>query len=357
MRDTLTKMIMAAVRAPSGDNKQHWRFEVGGETIKLYHTAAEAPMFDHQHCATLFSCGAVIENMTVAAQEYGYNCAVVLFPEPSNETLVATLTFAPSSGGGHSPLFSAIDTRATNRNPHNHAPLTKDEKATLYSVASGTDLIGTIKLIEDRDTMRAVAKASTTYESLIFQNRELHDALFGNIRWTKEEAERTKDGLYIRRLGLSALDQQSIGMLKSWSILGVLQRLGIARIIGAVTAQKSVKKYLTSGAMCAVIMPTRSREAFVNAGRLGERLWLTATSLGLQAQPISGVLFLANRLLDGKTASYSETQAELLRSAVAAFKDCFDERDGEVLFVLRIGKGAPQKVRSHRKEPTIDYRD
>ncbi|MGD8241945.1 MAG: ThiF family adenylyltransferase, partial [Desulfobacterales bacterium] len=73
-------ILQAAIRAPSGDNCQPWRFRVDQNRISLHlRPEVDRSLFNVDQYASLIACGAAVENMRLAASRYGFEARVNLF--------------------------------------------------------------------------------------------------------------------------------------------------------------------------------------------------------------------------------------------------------------------------------------
>jgi hypothetical protein len=61
-------IIEQGIQAPSGDNGQPWKFSYRDNIIELYlNKEADRSFFNFRQIASIISCGAVLENMRLAA--------------------------------------------------------------------------------------------------------------------------------------------------------------------------------------------------------------------------------------------------------------------------------------------------
>ena len=107
---TLSKILDLAVQAPSGDNCQPWKFSRDGDQLLLINDIGRGRHFlNVAQRASLIASGAVLENISIAANAEGLDADVTLFPYGDEDPTVAALRFNPRAG----PLdgltgFSAI---------------------------------------------------------------------------------------------------------------------------------------------------------------------------------------------------------------------------------------------------------
>src|SRR5882672_7454414 len=114
-RDLIDKILEAAIRAPSGENSQPWRFKVEGDRVWLLnYPDADRSLYNFHQNGSLVSHGTVIANMRIAAQHLGLEATVKLFPDDTKENLVATIDFK-EVGPEVALLYDVIGKRVTNR--------------------------------------------------------------------------------------------------------------------------------------------------------------------------------------------------------------------------------------------------
>src|SRR5689334_7861001 len=97
MTNFQTRLLAAAVRAPSGDNCQPWRFRFDGDGAVVITPDLERAksFFDYENRATALSVGAVIENMRVQAASEGLATKTV-YGDDDRQHFSATLLFSPN---------------------------------------------------------------------------------------------------------------------------------------------------------------------------------------------------------------------------------------------------------------------
>ena len=81
-----------------------------------------------------------------------------------------------------------------------------------------------------------------------------------------------------------------------------------------------------------------------------QRIWLTATSLGLSVQPMAGTLYLLQYLGPDAKNFLGPSQRALLEKARSLFSQALplDERQSPIL-LFRLGYGAPPSATSLRR--------
>lgn len=86
-------LLRYAVLAPSPYNTQPWKFDVGTDSIDLIADRSRAlPVLDPHDRGLVISCGAVLENLLVAARYFEYSGSIEMFPDRAAPDWIARLT-------------------------------------------------------------------------------------------------------------------------------------------------------------------------------------------------------------------------------------------------------------------------
>jgi len=245
------------------------------------------------------------------------------------------------------PLYDAIDDRCTNRRPYRRVPLRQDLLETL-ALAVPRDGTSELTFIDDNQRKSALARVASLNDGLLLDWKQLHDGLFGAVRWTAQEAERTRDGLFVKALELGPT-AVAFRMMRSWRTANILKLLGAK----AVAPLHSYATFMRSAAFGFLQMTSATREAYVEGGRRLERLWLTATSLGLSLQPMAGTMCLLP-YLDQPGVSLSSGQRSTLSRAKRVYEELLHIRpDSAAILLFRLGHGKAPSARSLRRRVSI----
>ena len=339
------EILESAILAPSGDNCQPWRFEVVGNRIDIFNLPErDTSLFNYRQRASLVAHGALIENILIASSAMGYKAKLTTFPNLANPDLVATVELEESgAGAGDEPLYPFISLRSTNRKLYKSLPLTEEQRQSLVS-SSKALRAGEVRLVESEGEKRAVGKVIGLNDRLVFENRHLHAFLFDHIRWSDAEARQTRDGLDLKTLELAPLDALAFRMFRNWSLLQMLNRFGISRII----AGNAEKLALSASTLGIVTVGGNADEDFLTGGRLVQRVWLAATRLGLSFQPMTGIIFLMQRGLDGETEGLASEHLNRVRDAHERLATAFRLKGETIVMLFRIGHGVAPSARSSR---------
>ena len=350
MKEDIEKIIKAGTMAPSGDNVQPWRFEVRGNTIKLFNIPnADNSLYNINQNASFIAHGAVIENIILKAQSLGYKLDISFFPEGEKSNLVAIISI--EKGVIEENLSSYIEKRATNRKPYKNITLTHEQKNNILSCGDAYKE-AKVLLAEDSEKVTELANALSLNEQIVLENKQMHDFLFSHIVWSEEEEKEKRSGLYIKTLELKKPQEKMFNLVKNFTILKILNKLvGISKKV----SRENAKVYAQSSAFIAISSEGDTAESYIMAGQLMQRVWLTITKEGLSAGPLMGVLLLAHRIRAGNTNGLSKKHTNLIKCASVEIKSIFAIKDDTIKVILRVGDGGEPSAYSSRRNPDIVF--
>jgi hypothetical protein len=174
----------------------------------------------------------------------------------------------------------------------------------------------------------------------------MHREMMHEIRWSAGEALQTRDGLDVASLELTPTDLAGLRLVSSWSLMRVAGALGggegLARPTRKVVDAASAIGLVTVGG-------TTPRDYF-RGGRAVQRVWLTATSLGLAFQPITALLYVLARLVRGGGEGLTEREIDELRALRRRFATVLALDDGRAeVMSFRLALAEPPSARSLRR--------
>jgi len=347
LRDESLKDVLAAgVAAPSPDNNQPWRFRWRQDTLTIFLDRGQALPSDVCHMFDLMSAAAVIENITLAASKHGLNTTIEPIWNPddsSNFPGVAQMQFSP--GAGPDPLAESIPARCTNRLLYSTKPLSDEHWERLKESAAAFPDVH-LHIIAGGLQLKAMARLVMLADRFRFEYRAFHAEIFRQLRFTAAEAERTRDGLDFRTLALPPGSKALIKALRSWKLMSQLNRLGLSRAL----TWPSYGSVVRSGGVILLSVPDFTFANILAAGRAFERLWLTATHLGVALHPLGSLpIFIAHEeVLDG--VKLTPPHRQLARRLAGSLRQWEPGLNGRVLMmVARLGYAPACRVRSLRK--------
>lgn len=350
-KSIIKKIIEQSIYAPSGDNLQPWKFVVSGNTIKLYNLAqADKSLYNFKEFGSYLANGAVAENILISASHYGYRADILPFPNQNDFNLTAVITLIEDSHIPKDTLFDFIKIRATNRTFYKKIPLPIEIKTEIEKIVNNFKSCQ-IKIIEDAAKKDALSQALSLNDRLILENQTIHKILFNHILWTEKEAKKKKKGLDVRTLELKGPKLFIFKLFKSDLALKILTKIGFSKII----VKEARKLYNSASAIGALIIDNDFSENYFNAGRCLQRIWLTLTKNGLSLHPITGIPYLAKRILAGNTQHFSAEQSNEIIMANEKILNIFEIKDKKIAMVFRFGFGDTPSAFSPRQTPKIIF--
>ncbi len=347
-KEDIKKILEVAVHAPSGENAQPWRFEIRDDEIRIFNLPErDQSLYNYEQLASYVAHGALIENILIASSAFGYRPKLDLFPQERDPNFVAIVSLE-SGSAVEDPLYRCIPTRCTNRKSYKSEPLSENQLAQLTSAVAEIEG-GKLILIQDQKKIKTLAHAGSVNEQVMLSNKFFHNFFFTHINWTQKEEEQKRIGFYLKTLELPPLAQIMFRIFRHWPVMKVLNIIGFA----GMAAKDNARIYASCAAMGAVILPRKTPQDFIIAGRVMQRVWLKATEMGLSIQPLSGVLFFMQGIRAGYTEKFTSPQLNLIKSAYSDIKNVFAVRDEEVVMMFRIGRGGEPSARASRLAPQI----
>lgn len=346
-KKTIEKILEAAVKAPSGDNVQPWRFEVADDFtwLNLFNLPnKDDSYYNYQQVASYIAHGAVIENIAIAAQYLGYQAQIYLFPDSINPDHVARIDFSPTTSECN-PLYEAIANRCTNRFSYARADIGQEELNKLIDAVKKDGNINAYFVHRPED-IKKLARVIMINDRLVFERQDIHRFLFDKIRWNKDQIENTKDGMPVDTLGLNLMEKLFFPLMRYWWFVNAANYLGLSRVIGL----KCWNNCRNAAALGIITIKKTDKQGFVQAGRAMQRVWLEATHQGLAVQPIVGLPLLIYRLNRNALQAFSDKHRQVVKQAEKSLVEFFNIGQSETIIVgFRIGKGRPILTKSLRK--------
>lgn len=355
--DDVRAIVAHGILAPSAHNCQPWRFVWRRDRLVCLHEVERSAGFlDYGHGAAYLSVGAAVENMTLAAAGMGLAAELELFPEPGDPRVVCALRFGPGTDPGRGDgarLLEQVRLRATNRRKGPRERLPDADRGALLAAAAHHG--ARLQLIEDTDALREAADVIGEGDRYAFLSKRMHAELMEGIRWTPEEAERTRDGIDVATLELSAGDAAGMRLVSRWGAMKFVGAVGGGKVL----EKLSKKAVLASAAVALMTVDGTDPAAFFRGGRALERVWLECGARGIGLHPLAMLPYLFARLERGRGEGYSDPEGATLAALRARYRALFDVPEGHAEPLLfRVAKVPPPSARSLRRhlEDVLSFR-
>ena len=348
MNQDIQKILEVSINAPSGSNSQPWKFKVKDGLIQIIALPEkDHPVLNFRNRGTLVAIGALIENIRVVAGSLGYQSEIKIF---SNTDLIAEVSLEKVESLKTDSLAEAVNSRSTNRKPYERVPLSDEKKKFLLESVSEVGS-GDLRFVENEEDLRVLGLAGSVNEIVMLENEKLHKLFFDEVVWNESGEKLRKSGLYLKTMELKLPQQAALKIFKYWLVMRLFNKIGVARQI----AKGNAVNYSACSAMGAIIVNDDDQD-FVQAGRLLERVWLKAITMGLSLHLITGVLFLWQNIRSGKNNWLSLEHVKLIKQAYGDIASRFNVEDKKLVgLMFRVGRGDEPSARSIKVKPDIEY--
>lgn len=347
-KNAVSAIVTAAGLAPSGGNSQPWKWLFYNDQLFLFHDRKQSVSWmDFNDTASYISFGTSIENLKIKAGELGLETSYELFPLADEKKLIGVFSFRKSIAAPYfGDLSTGLTLRLTNRKKGDMQPLERSviQKISEH-VSRGSE--AELQVITDREQIERVAEIVSSVERLRFLFPQAHHELYTKeIVWPSESGEPIVEGIDVNTLELSESDKTGLIVASKPEVINLLNRWG-----GGTAFEKISKSAVaSSSAIAMVTMPEYSDKNFIKGGEALQRAWITANLNGIAVQPISGMLFIFDRLNKTKGEDMpAKMVAELeeLQKALYHIFDGIDERCP--IFIFRLSNAGQASVRSLKK--------
>ena len=267
IKDDFKFLVESAIKAPSGHNTQPWKFEqIDNRIIINPDFNRSLPVVDNDNHELYISLGCALENLLIAAKQKGYVCKVQ-YPEKSGSSINVELNKDDSGKVETDILFDEIFKRQVTKSKYNNKHLPADVLKQLSSCFNFKGI--SLLILDGKRNFEKIIPTIIEANNFQFKNREFLNELVCWIRFSNNEAEKKKDGIWSATMGMP----------------------GLGRFLGSVvmkffvTAKSEEKRLVdllehTQG-LAIFISDTNNAEVWVKTGQSFQRFGLTATHLGV----------------------------------------------------------------------------
>jgi hypothetical protein len=264
--DALLKreLVRYATLAPSSHNTQCWKFRIGPSAISILPDfSRRCPVVDPDDHHLFVSLGCASENLVQAALANG------LLAQPRLNLAAGEITLAlETSKPFASPLFQAIPERQCTRVAFDGQAISPAELLLLEKAGAG-DGVKLLLLTEETAIEKILEYV------VAGNNAQMNDAAFVRelkawIRFDKEEAVRTGDGLFSGASGSASVPR--------WAGSRLFDLFFTAKNEN----EKSAKQIRSSAGIAIFVSENNDKAHWIEAGRCYQRFALQATALGIR---------------------------------------------------------------------------
>lgn len=345
MTSVAERVLDLARWAPSGDNTQPWRFVIrSGTEIEVhgYDTRTHC-VYDLDGAASQFAHGALLETIALAATRFGARADIAMASADATGHIVYRVDLVPTPGVVEDPLVPSITERVAQRRPMSPRALPGTGKTALES-AVAPYRVAWMDTVGKRWRMAALNAYSAHIRLTIPEAFAVHKA---TIEWDVSTSE---DKMPSPSLGAPWFFEPVMrSAMGSWEKIDFINRY-----LGGTVMPRILLDWIP-GLFCsshfALLAPARPQGPadYVAAGRAAQRLWLTATRLGFQVQPLYTPLVFANYAREQRSFTVVDAAKVRARNVLARLEGIFGaETARRAVFLGRIGPARAVKGRSLR---------
>lgn len=347
--EDLRELLELGAMAPSGGNVQPWRARATSSSVELFLDLSRSnSLIDVNRYASLMALGSFTENVTIAANRLGLIHDVAIQDEGDPGQLIVRFSFrGRTSPLEADPLHPCIRTRCTNRHPHRGDPIPPHQIDELGAVVSSLNGGHRAFFVSTEVDRRAAARLLGRADRLRMLNRQLHDQLFSELRWTAEAADASRDGIDARTLELPTPVLLTLKLMRSYFF--------VSRFFPKLLLELLSRKVILSSHICMLALPgsleNPCNSSFITAGRVLQRLWLTAEHLRLGVQPWAVLPFFLLRAVYANGVGFSASEREEILSLGEELRALFGVPTHLVpYFILRLSNAPAPSVRARRRD-------
>ncbi|MBI1221955.1 MAG: Rv1355c family protein [Bacteroidetes bacterium] len=339
---TATQLVELAGMAPSAGNNQPWKWLFHKGHLFLFHEKSRSYGWtDYDDSLAMIGLGAASENMELAAGRNKLRCSEKpLF----KDQLIAAYSFEADQNAPEDELAKGIEIRCSNRKKGHEEPISdaimqsiQDEVAKIPGMAA--------TFIYKAEEKEAWAKIVGRAERLRFLDPQAHFEFFHDeIRWTPEEVERTRDGLDIETLELTASQTSGMEVASDQEVMTIIRQWDK----GDGLAKLSADSVRSSSGLCLLTSIPEIPQKSLLPGKAVQRAWITANTGGWSVHPVSAPLFFINRLQKQNNLLNNDLikEIQLFKAEIDKTSPILQENRG--IFLFRISQGGNPSKRALR---------
>jgi molybdopterin/thiamine biosynthesis adenylyltransferase len=346
-KEQIEDIVSQACWAPSGGNVQPWKWIYKNGKLSLFHDAHYSFSFlDFKNRGSLIGLGAALENVVQRAAFHKLKAEVKVLSQTYSDILIAQVQFVKigfESADEFLNLGEQLGIRLTNRLKSKVAhAIPKEIKTKIFNHLQDTEF--NVVWLEG-EKLKKMAQIVGAVERQRILDPWGHDDFIAEARWTKEEAESTRNGVDLRTLSLSEADLVGFKLIKDAKAIEHLRNWDK----GQALVKMSADSLENSSALALVYTNNHGAEKVIEGGRIVERLWVYLNKMGLAYQPVSPATFMFARLRmeDTNTSPYLMSELKKLRSEYLELLELPETVND--LFLTRIFYADEPAVKSLRK--------
>lgn len=358
----LDKIMDAAVAAPSAGNNQPWKwFYKNGWLLLLHDKHRSWSWGDFREMGSHMGLGTAIENVHLQALLLGLEDVVQLFPLKDEPRLIAAIRFSQDANaktGIDRELAENMYIRCTNRmlGKREELPVELFEQIQ-YLVTESSDI--RLFYTDKADELDKLGVIMAACDRIRMLHPQGHEEFFHEVRWNKEHAEKTRDGIELAAVDITQGEAAGFRVGSDWNAISLLADWGK----GDAFRKYSVKTMKAASAALLFAIPEFQHERLVNVGRAIQRVWIYLNTKGVTVHPMLSPIFFFSRLTVGKGEGLPGFAKAELIDMKEDFEKIFpmnseNKREYAEVFLMKLAKTDKTPVSALRmRKNDIFYRE
>jgi tRNA threonylcarbamoyladenosine dehydratase len=314
------RLLYYGWRAPSPHNAQGWRIEVDGRTFRVSRDPARQVLreLDPRGHESDLACGAVVTNLCVGAQAFGFDAEVRWRPAIDIAADVTLLPASTSPDEAAKGRLRALRRREMNRSPYRTDPVAGSVIDGLQATARRCGF--SLSVLTDRAEIGRVAALTARAGAMKLKHEPTQAELHSLMRFNPRAAARRRDGLDLELFFPPAVAARIASVAANPRVLGALAPLGVAELVARDSEEAPLR---SAPALCLLHADSLGAETFLRGGACFEEVALDITEAGLamalHSAPIEVGLSHPGRPHPSVPGEWHASIAEVRRELLAAF--------------------------------------
>ncbi len=263
-KDDFNFLIDFAIKAPSGHNTQPWKFENIENGIMIHPDFSRAlTIVDSDNHSLYISLGCSLENIIITASQRGFE-SIIHYPADAKSSITVLCKNADIT---NNTLYDVISLRQVNRSKYSDKKVSNED---LKRLNKCFDIPGiSLKILDGKESFINIIPLIIEGNILQFGNKQFINELTSWFRYSKSEAEKTKDGLWTAAMGLPNMGK-------------FIGNMVMKNFVTAKSEAKRINNILQHTQGLAIFISDKYNVvSWINIGRAFQRFGLTATKLGI----------------------------------------------------------------------------
>lgn len=346
MREVLQQILELARWAPSGDNTQPWRFEIVADDHIAVHgfDTRQHVLYDFAGHASHLAHGALLETMRLAATRFGLHAAWSIRPGGADTAPVYDVRLT-AAAVAEDPLVRHIEARTVQRRAMRLKPIDEQGLKALRLAVGARFHLQFFASFAERLAMARMLWLNAGIRLTCPEAYPVHRDV---IEWG---ARYSIDRIPEQAVGVDALT----GALMRWVMRSWERVRFFNRFLGGTLLPRLQLDFLPALCCAGHVLlrpatPLRELNDYLEAGAALQRLWLTATALGLQVQPEMTPVIFRWYVRAGQRFSASDNIAAQAHHLTERFEQLADAAPADAFaFLCRFGYAHAPRSRSLRQ--------